>query len=79
MHASHHPRGTTAGARLGPELTHVGSRMTIAAGTLPNTRGHLGGWVANAQTIKPGVRMPPNPLDPSDLQAGTSPTCGSLR
>jgi len=65
----HTIRGTTAGARLGPELTHVGSRMTIAAGTLPNTRGHLGGWVANAQTIKPGVRMPPNPLDPSDLQA----------
>jgi len=65
----HTIRGTTAGARLGPELTHVGSRMTIAAGTLPNTRGHLGGWVANAQAIKPGVRMPPNPLDPSDLQA----------
>jgi len=39
----HTIRGTTAGARLGPELTHVGSRMTIAAGTLPNTRGHLGG------------------------------------
>jgi cytochrome c oxidase subunit 2 len=65
----HTIRGTIAGARLGPELTHVGSRMTIAAGTLPNTRGHLGGWVANPQSIKPGVRMPPNPLEPPDLQA----------
>ena len=65
----HTIRGTDAGARLGPELTHIGSRMTIAAGTLPNTRGHLGGWVANAQGIKPGVRMPPNPLKPEDLQA----------
>jgi cytochrome c oxidase subunit 2 len=65
----HTIRGTDAGARLGPELTHVGSRMTIAAGTLPNTRGHLGGWVANPQSIKPGVRMPPNALEPPDLQA----------
>jgi cytochrome c oxidase subunit 2 len=65
----HTVRGTSAGARLGPELTHVGSRMTIAAGTLPNTRGHLGGWVADPQSVKPGVRMPPNPLEPPDLQA----------
>lgn len=65
----HTVRGTDAGARLGPELTHVGSRMTIAAGTLPNTRGHLAGWVANPQAIKPGSRMPPNLLQPADLQA----------
>jgi cytochrome c oxidase subunit 2 len=43
--------------------------MTIGAGTLPNTRGHLGGWVANAQSIKPGVRMPPNMLAAPELQA----------
>jgi len=65
----HTIRGTDAGARLGPELTHIGSRMTIASGTLPNTRGHLGGWVSDPQAIKPGVRMPPNPLPPDDLQA----------
>jgi cytochrome c oxidase subunit 2 len=65
----HTVRGTIAGARLGPELTHVGSRMTIAAGTLPNTRGHLGGWVSDAQAVKPGSRMPPNVLQPDDLQA----------
>jgi cytochrome c oxidase subunit 2 len=65
----HTIRGTDAGARLGPELTHVGSRMMLAAGTLPNTRGHLAGWVADPQSVKPGVRMPPNPLQPGDLQA----------
>jgi cytochrome c oxidase subunit II len=65
----HTIRGTDAGARLGPELTHIGSRMTIAAGTLPNTRGHLAGWVADPQSIKPGVRMPPNALPPTELQA----------
>jgi cytochrome c oxidase subunit 2 len=65
----HTIRGTDAGSHLGPELTHVASRLTIAAGTLPNVRGHLAGWVANAQSIKPGSRMPPNLLQPGDLQA----------
>jgi cytochrome c oxidase subunit 2 len=62
-------RGTSAGSRVGPELTHVGSRLTLAAGTLPNTRGHLAGWVLDSQSVKPGNRMPPNPLSPDDLQA----------
>ena len=65
----HTIRGTSAGSRLGPELTHVGSRLTIAAGTLPNTREHLGGWVADPQSIKPGNRMPPIVLVPDDLQS----------
>jgi cytochrome c oxidase subunit 2 len=65
----HTIRGTSAGSRLGPELTHVASRMTLAAGTLPNTRGHLAGWVLDAQAIKPGNRMPANPLSPDDLEA----------
>jgi cytochrome c oxidase subunit II len=65
----HTIRGTDAGSRVGPELTHVGSRLTIAAGTLPNTRGHLGGWIADPQSIKPGTRMPANPLPSQDLQA----------
>lgn len=65
----HAIRGTDAGAHVGPELTHVGSRLTIAAGTLPNARGHLAGWIANAQSIKPGNRMPPNALAPADFQA----------
>jgi cytochrome c oxidase subunit II len=65
----HTVRGTSAGSRVGPELTHVAGRLTIAAGTLPNTRGHLAGWVLDSQTIKPGHRMPPNPMPPQDLQA----------
>ena len=65
----HTIRGTTAGSRLGPDLTHVGSRTSIGAATLPNTPGGLGGWIANPPAIKPGVRMPPNPLPAPELQA----------
>jgi cytochrome c oxidase subunit II len=65
----HTVRGTPANSRVGPDLTHLASRMTIAAGTLPNTRGHLAGWVLDPQRIKPGVRMPPNPLAADELQA----------
>ena len=65
----HTIRGTDAGSRVGPDLTHVASRGTLAAGTLENTRGHLGGWVVDSQKIKPGNRMPPNNLEPADLQA----------
>ena len=45
-------------ARLGPDLTHVGGRTHIAAGTLRNHRGSLAGWIADPQAIKPGARMP---------------------
>jgi len=65
----HTIRGTDAGASVAPDLTHLASRQTIAAGMLPNTRGHLGGWISNPQELKPGNRMPPNPLSPEDLQA----------
>jgi cytochrome c oxidase subunit 2 len=65
----HTIRGTPAGARIGPDLTHVASRQTIAAGTLPNTRGHRAGWVADPQSVKPGTRMPPNLVAGEDLQA----------
>lgn len=65
----HTVRGTPANSRIGPDLTHVASRLTLAAGTLPNTRGHLGGWVLDPQRIKPGVKMPPNQLAPGELHA----------
>jgi cytochrome c oxidase subunit 2 len=65
----HTIQGTQAGATIGPNLTHVASRTTIAAGTLPNTRGHLSGWIVDSQAIKPGNRMPPNSLNPDDLQS----------
>jgi cytochrome c oxidase subunit 2 len=65
----HTVRGTTAGARTGPDLTHFASRSTIAAGTIPNTRGYLAGWIADPQRLKPGSRMPATGLSPEDLQA----------
>jgi len=64
----HTIRGTIAGAVMGPDLTHVATRGTIAAATLPNTPGHLGGWIADPQRIKPGNYMPPNSLQGPDLQ-----------
>lgn len=65
----HTVRGTPAGSRVGPDLTHLASRRTIASGALPNTRGHLGGWVADPQRIKPGAKMPPNALAAGELHA----------
>jgi cytochrome c oxidase subunit 2 len=61
--------GTVAGSRNGPDLTHLASRRTIAAGTLPNTRGALAGWIVDPQQVKPGAHMPPNQLAPADLDA----------
>jgi cytochrome c oxidase subunit 2 len=61
--------GTPAGGRLGPNLTHVAGRRTIAAGTLPNVRGHLAGWIIDPQQIKPGARMPASAIPPADLRA----------
>jgi cytochrome c oxidase subunit II len=65
----HTIRGTDAGSRVGPDLTHLASRNMIAAETLPNSTGALAGWILDPQRIKPGVRMSPNPLAPDDLQA----------
>ncbi len=64
----HTIRGTTAGSHVGPDLTHLASRSTIAAGMLPNNAGNLGGWILNAQALKPGCRMPPNQMSGADLQ-----------
>jgi cytochrome c oxidase subunit II len=56
--ACHTVRGTRAGGRLGPDLTHLMSRQTIAAATLPNRIAYLSGWIADPQRIKPGNLMP---------------------
>jgi cytochrome c oxidase subunit II len=61
--------GTPAFGVIGPDLTHIASRRTLAGGTLPNTLGHLEGWIANAQAIKPGARMPDIDIAPADLHA----------
>jgi cytochrome c oxidase subunit 2 len=61
--------GTTAGGRLGPDLTHLGSRSTLAAGVLPNSIGNLAGWLLDPQRVKPGVHMPATALAAPDLHA----------
>ena len=65
----HQIRGTPAGGRVAPDLTHLASRRTLAAGTLPNTRGHLAGWIIDPQSLKPGTRMPSNEMRPDELKA----------
>ena len=65
----HAIRGTDALGRVGPDLTHVADRTTIAGGALANTRGNLAGWIANSQAIKPGNDMPTMTLSAGDLQA----------
>jgi cytochrome c oxidase subunit II len=67
--ACHVVRGTPANGALGPDLTHLASRLTIAAGTFPNAAGYLYGWVAHPQAIKEGSKMPRLPLSAPDLHA----------
>lgn len=72
--ACHDIRGASgiaaSGEKLGPDLTHVGSRATIAAGLLPNNQGTLAGWIAASQDLKPGNRMPSVAVLPGeDLRA----------
>jgi cytochrome c oxidase subunit 2 len=54
---------------FGPDLTHLGSRNKIGAGILPMTADELRGWIANAQTVKPGAQMPPQDLTDDQLDA----------
>lgn len=54
----HRVRGTRADGTLGPDLTHLASRQTLAAGMLPNTPENLADWIAHPQKIKPGNLMP---------------------
>lgn len=64
----HSIRGTTALGNVGPDLTHIASRQTLGAGTLPNTPGHLSGWITDPQRTKPGILMPTIPIAPNDVQ-----------
>jgi cytochrome c oxidase subunit II len=54
----HTIRGVADGQRLGPDLTHVGSRIHIGAGSLRTGRGSLQDWIADPHASKPGVFMP---------------------
>lgn len=65
----HQIRGTEAGARTAPDLTHLASRQTLAAGTLVNSQVNLGNWIRDPQQFKPGNKMPPNNFTAEELTA----------
>lgn len=54
---------------IGPDLTHLASRETIAGGILANNRGNLGGWVVDPQSLKPGNLMPGTQIAGDELDA----------
>ncbi len=63
----HTVRGTMAAGRVGPDLSHLAERQTIAAASVPNTIGDLSGWIADPQHIKPGNYMPMLTLSGEEL------------
>jgi cytochrome c oxidase subunit 2 len=68
--ACHAVRGTNADGRVGPDLTHVGGRLSLAAGLLDNDRSAFNRWVSQSKAIKPGVHMPAfGMLAPPELAA----------
>jgi cytochrome c oxidase subunit 2 len=67
--ACHAVRGTPAAGRVGPDLTHLASRRTLAAGVVPNSEASLAAWIADPQKLKPGTLMPTLPLDPETVRA----------
>ncbi len=66
--ACHTIAGTGARGEVGPDLTHLASRQTIAAASLDNDRGDLGGWILDPQHIKPGAKMPGTDLSGPEVQ-----------
>jgi cytochrome c oxidase subunit 2 len=63
--------GTAATGRFGPDLTHLMSRDTLAAGIIPNTRENLRAWIKNPSAFKPGALMPAMGFDDGDVDAVT--------
>jgi cytochrome c oxidase subunit II len=74
----HAVRGTTAGGRTAPDLTHLASRRSLAAGVLPNTPEALDRWLLDPQAVKPGNKMP-NPGLSSDERAAVVAYLRTLR
>jgi cytochrome c oxidase subunit 2 len=64
--ACHTIRGTKAGGLIGPDLTHVGSRLSIGAGALSNDTENLLRWIARTDHVKPEVLMPHFGMLPAD-------------
>ncbi len=68
----HQLRGTEAHATVGPDLTHLATRATLAALSIPNDRAELEAWLRDPQAIKPGNHMPDLGLAPAEVSALTS-------
>ncbi|HEY8580159.1 MAG TPA: cytochrome c oxidase subunit II [Beijerinckiaceae bacterium] len=64
----HTVRGSGAGGRIGPDLTHIGGRRYLAAGLLPTNVGSLAAWITDPQSLKPGAHMPAVDLQPHEVQ-----------
>ncbi len=65
----HAIRGTPANSDVGPDLTHIASRTTLAGVTVANTPAQLARWITDSQSIKPGNQMPDIPLPAAKLHA----------
>jgi len=65
----HTIRGTPARGKVGPDLTHLQLRSTLAALKIPNDSEHLARWIDNPQSIKPGNKMPALDLSAEDFEA----------
>ncbi len=61
--------GTSAVGQIGPDLSDLATRLTLAGGVYRNNPGNLGGWLVDPQAMKPGALMPATPLDGEELQA----------
>ena len=77
--ACHTVRGVVEAGAVGPDLTHLMARKTIAAGTLPNTPANLLAWIGAPDHIKPGARMPPAAVSIRPTNATCSPAAVSCR
>jgi cytochrome c oxidase subunit 2 len=65
----HTLRGTSARGTIGPDLTHVATRSTLAALTIPNTARWLSRWISDPQQIKPGTKMPALKLSAAEVRS----------
>jgi cytochrome c oxidase subunit II len=77
--ACHTVRGSGEPGKLGPDLTHLASRMHLGAGTLPNRPEALTRWIAHVQQVKPGARMPSYERLDAQERAALAEWLGSLR
>jgi cytochrome c oxidase subunit 2 len=64
--------GTEASGMVAPDLSHIASRKTIAAGTLPMDHRLMALWIADPQSVKPGNYMPKVPLTDAEIGALTA-------